>query len=68
MPACLPEQLLWTGAANEITFVETGLGQQAPYRFDMHGIAAMRGTRDRQFLVTKPEGVGRAALDQRDRL
>src|SRR5215831_5244290 len=34
----------------------------------MHDIAAMRGASDGELIVSKPEGVCGAALDERDRL
>ena len=55
-------------AAFERAAVEPGARQHAARDLDMRRLAAMAGAGQRQFLVAEAVVVGRAALDQRQRL
>ena len=55
-------------AAFQRVDVEAGFGQHSNRQFHMLRLARMRGAGQRQFAITEAIGVGRAALDQRQRL
>jgi hypothetical protein len=56
------------GAAGKIAFIECRFGQQAPRRFEMNGIAAVRGARHGKLVLAEPKGIGSPALDERNGL
>src|ERR1700693_5415389 len=56
------------GAAGKIAFIESRFGQKAPHRFEMNGIAAVRGASHGKLVLAKPKGIGSPALDERNGL
>ena len=54
--------------AGEKALIQSCLSQEAAHRRKMHRIATMRAAGNRKLLLAQPERIGRAALDERNRL